>query len=271
VNAPIPRLDLGPIAAAVECFSPEEPATEVDAAQFLADLIDLRGGVALAERLAALDGVDAAFDPAAAERVRERLATDLGEIEARLTDAFDNALKPRYRLPTAHRALTILTQADALKTRKGKALRSATRNLWAPVGEFVETQLKRARFALADLRVAVGEELRRMGPDAARLERLDAALEAATRHEVERLYRRIPSACEASFGAAFREAVLALPAEPASTDLAEGFSAWGWLPEEIEKARGLVAGVVRRERRRLEALVEAACAVAGAEDGREVA
>jgi hypothetical protein len=259
VNAPVPRLDLGPLAAAVEGFSPELPAGEVDPTQVLADLIDLRGGVVLAERLALIDEVQETGDLSVVPRLRRRLSEGVGEIEARLHDAFDNALKPRYRLPTAHRALLILQQSGALDDRKGQPLRSAIRNLWAPINEFVELNLKRSRFALAEIRAGVGEDLRTLGGDAARLERLDAALEAATKLEVERLYRRIPQACEASFDAALRRAVAALPAAPTAADLAEGFSAWGWLPDEIERARGLVAGVVTRERRRLEALVEAAC------------
>lgn len=262
MNAPPRRFEPSPLAVAVAPFAAVEPAPEVDAAAVLADLIDLRGGVLLAELLAGLDAIDAAPDPEApaiAARVRRRVAEGLDALEGRLNSAFENALRPRYRLPTAPRAFQVLQQTGALDARRGRPLKTATRTLWAPCGEFVETQLKRARFAIQELRSAVAPELRRLGPDAARLERLDAALDAATRHEVERLYRRVTVACEASFAQALRRAVAALPRSPELADLAEGFSAWGWLPEEIEKARGLVLGIVHRERARLEALVEAAC------------
>ena len=81
------------------------------------------------------------------------------DVRSRTEFSFENAFRPRFRLPTARRAWGILKRAGVVepvtpmtKRQQNAALKTATRMLWAPFGEFIETRLKRARFALKDLR-----------------------------------------------------------------------------------------------------------------------
>ena len=259
----------GPITAAVAAYAVDATALDVpaDPARVLAELVDLRGGVALAERLARFDADLPHASPSDPAAVRAHLHAGLTEIEAQLDEAFDHAFRPRYRLPTVTRAWQLLVRAGVIdeprpgpRTRKpSPALRAATRNLWAPFGEFLDTHLKRARFALRDLRGELDGRLCGLGPDAARLVQLDAALHEATRGTTEQWLRRVPQAIEHAFAEALFVAIRGLPAPATVADFAPGFSPEGWLGAALGEGQALVRAVVHHERSRLEALVEAAC------------
>ncbi|MCB9536830.1 MAG: hypothetical protein H6704_11310 [Myxococcales bacterium] len=251
-------IPLGPIDAAAQPFLPEDAPPPIDPATLLSDLIDLRGGVALAEALATLDAIEAPAEPLPPAPVRARLEAAVRDIEGRMADAFEHAFKPRYRLPTAQRAQQVLAQSGVLENPKGAPLRAATRTLWAPFAEYLDTHLKRARFALRDTRAELAEQLPRISADAARLERLDAALAGAAHQGVEALVLRALSACEQGFGAALKGALKALPAG-AAPDVSAWFAADGWVPLHLRRCQALIRAVVLHERRMLEALVEAAC------------
>lgn len=248
-----------PLAKAAAPFADEATDGPLDTAAFLADLVDLRGGVALAEDMAGIATDDRSEAVAPAE-LRARLQAGLDHTEARLRDAFDNAFRRRYRLPTADRAWSALTDAGALERRRPKQIQTAARTLWAAYGDFLETHLKRARFALRDLRLELAPGLRGLSADAARLERLDAAFANATHAQVEKLVRRVVPACERTFASGLTEAVGALRGEATVADLAPGFDEGGWVYAWLTECRRLVCALVDRERRQIEALVESACA-----------
>lgn len=266
-----PRLLLqGPLTAAVEPFArvdDEAPLAAPDPAAVLAGLIDLRGGVELAERLAAIDAPlpeRAPSDPAA---IRATLHAGLSEIEARFDDAFTHAFRPRYRLPNPRRGWLIIERAGlpgtprpGPRTRKPpRPLAIATRHLWAPFGEFIETHLKRARFAMRDLRAELEPLLEGLGPDAARLIRLDQALAEATRGSTEQLVRRVTYSVEHAFAQRIRDEFMAWPDDVGREHFAPGFAPDGWLGELLSQAGALARAVVHHERSRLESLVESAC------------
>lgn len=262
---------LGPLTAAVVPFAaaPPQPGEAPDPAAVLAGLIDLRGGVALAERLAQVDAPPMAVPPSDPAVVRATLHAGLTDIEARLDDAFTHAFRPRYRLPTASRAWQIIERAglpDAPRpgprARKlPRELKVANRHLWAPLGEFLDTHLKRARFALRDLRAELEGPLCGLGEDAARLVRLDAALSEATHGSVEQLYRRVAYATEQAFTARLFDEFRRWP-EPVDADhFAPGWSPEGWLGDLLADAMALARAIVHHERARIEALVESACAL----------
>ncbi|MEZ4432690.1 MAG: hypothetical protein R3F65_09775 [bacterium] len=263
------RALVGPIAAAVTPFAAADAMPGLaDPAAVLAGLIDLRGGVVLAERLAELDSplpAASASDPAA---VRATLHVGLADLEGRLDEAFTQAFRPRYRLPSPQRAWLIIERSgllDAPKTRGRKPpreLRIAVRHLWAPFAEFLDTHLKRARFALRDLRVELGPQLAGLSVDAARLAQLDAALGEATHGTSEKLYRRVALAAEQAFTEGLIAAWRALPAEGGAAAFAAGWTPEGWLGDRLAAAQALYRAVVHHERARLEALVEAACGLA---------
>lgn len=272
IGSPRSRALAGPIAAAVVPFAAADaPPGLADPAAVLAGLIDLRGGVVLAERLAELDGAlpgVAASDPAA---VRAMLHTGLAELEGRLDEAFTHAFRPRYRLPSAHRAWLIIERSGLLgavrpsaRSRKlPKELRIAVRHLWAPFGEFLDTHLKRARFALRDLRLELLPQIAGLSEDAARLAQLDGALAEATSGSTERLYRRVAQSAEHAFAEGVMAAWRGWGAEVRFEDFAGGFAPDGWLGDRLAEAQGLYRAVVHHERARLEALVEGACSLVG--------
>ncbi len=247
----------GPLSAAAAPFAAEE-ARAPDPAALLADLVDARGSVELANALVELEAElpSTAADP---ELLRQRLDTGIKHVEWRMQEALNDPWRPRYRLPTPRRAHALLERAGALEARKGAPLKTGARTFWAPFGDFLDTHLKRARFALRDLRGELAAELRGQGADAARLERLDAALTLATSSEVEKLYRRVAQACEADFVRLLRSALTQVDG-PITTEVMEPwFAPDGWLHALMARSCRLVEAIFAHERRHLEALVESCC------------
>jgi transposase InsO family protein len=180
-------------------------------------------------------------------------------------DALDNAFKPRYRLPTPARAWTLLDQAGlfaqpstrSASTARQRAAAGATRTLWAPFDDFFETHLKRARFGLRDLRAELGPGLRALGEDAARLERLDAALRLACAPETEALLRRARARLEDVMGERLRAALKGLGPQPKVADVEALWSPGAAVAATFEDGRRFVQAVFANERHRLEALAHA--------------
>jgi len=199
-----------------------------------------------------------------AAQIERSLLVGLADIEGRLEDAFTHAFRPRYRLPGAARAWSTLGQFGLLETEDldSTALHKASRLLWGPFGEFLETQLKRLRFALRDLRAEVGADLRSLGPAAAELVHLDAALVVATAGALDGLHRRIGPALEGRFEAGLREALGAKAQRRDLTTFTVGFGPEGWVGEIVEDAAVLYRALLQREGQRLCELVKSASALA---------
>ena len=199
----LPLFQTGPLSAAAQPFVDPE-AQRPDASAMLAQLVDLRGGVQLAEHL---DDIwaerDAAPATGAAIDPRAMMNATLSVIRRRLDAAYDHPEKLRYRLPDADRMCAL---AEAARDR-----RRAARAVWAPFAEFVEVHFKRAQFALAELSAEVRPQLLALGGDAAALVRLDMALEEAmaTRHAA--LTREVAQAAEFRVGRALKRLKLTDP------------------------------------------------------------
>ena len=257
-----------PLTGAAAQLRPGAVPVEISPGAFLADLIDLRGGVLLAERLERLDADGEETDAIPAdwldgpEHIRSHTLEELSDLEARLVDAFDCAFKPRYQLPTAQRVHMLMRHAGALGTRARRPHDKVARQLWAVVGGFFDVQYRRARLGARDLRLTLTGPLQRLGPDAARLERLDATLSMATAASTAGLFRRLLAECETRFRAGLRALVRALPTTPGPDDLAPGLRPDGWLGQQVGLGRRAVFAVFEHEKVRLESLVDAACACA---------
>ena len=154
-----------------------------------------------------------------------------------------------------HAALLL---AGALVERGGRAvaLDAAIPAAWAPFGDLVIRALERVRFETASLREEIAPSLTALGPAAARLERLDAALFGATVKGRRQIEDRLLPALARSFAAHLRAAVVALPERAAPSDLAPWFVPGGWARDEVGRGRAVVEAVFAHERRRIEALVE---------------
>jgi hypothetical protein len=244
----------GPVERAVAALvdTPPEPQ---DAAVFLADLVDLPGAVGLAEALAA-DAQPA--EPADPDALRAAFHAGWAEARARLDDALTHAYKARYRLTTPETGLRLIAQAQLGRRPTAAALRATSRALWAPYGAFLETHTKRARFAVRDLREALGPQIAGQSPAAARLAQLDAALGAAVHAQVEALVRRVGHAAEARFVAQVTARLKAVKGAPTEADLEPLLGVEGTARALFEQALAVAQAIIAHDRQRLEALVEAA-------------
>lgn len=194
------QLDLfptGPLGRGARPFA-DSHAPRPDAPAMLARLLDLRGGVHLAERL---DDVWAQRDQAAAAAPDP--LPDLGviaTIEARLDAAFADPMRPRYRLPDPAR---IAQLATAARDRK-----RAARAVWGPFAEFLLVHHKRARFALGELSQAVHAALLTRGGEVAALVQVAQGIEVATATRLADLRRSVAHAIERQAAQAMQRVAL---------------------------------------------------------------
>jgi hypothetical protein len=253
------RLGAGPLTAAAAALTEgEAPSAPADPAAFLARLMDLRGSIDLARRLAAAERAlpASAPEPAARERLRILVGERLGGVRADLERTFAEPFQRRNKLPGAAEAYAALAQAGALAERGGRPLTAAVDALWAPFGDLVTRALERVRFETAALREEIAPALTALGPAAARLERLDAALSGATAQGRRGIEDRLLPALARSFAAQLRVAVTALPEPATAADLAPWFAPAGWVRVEVGRGRAVVEAVFVHERRRIDALAE---------------
>ena len=230
----------------------------------LARLMDLRGSVAISGYLNdEFDHVPA--EPSSPSSVRGMATRCYADVRTKLQFSTDNAFRARYRLPNAARAWSMLDSKGALaafrsgkKRERAQALRVASRLLWGPFGEFVETRLKRARFALRDLREEISGPLAGLGDAASQIERLDHALRNAVEAEVTHLYQRIGHWSQLAFSSRLEQALLELPDVAFEDAFALGFSQDGWLGELFSQAMSLVSSVIEYEISQIENLIESA-------------
>lgn len=239
--------------------------------ELLARLMDLRGSVAISGYLNdEFDYVPA--EPSSPSSVRGLAANCYVDVRAKLHFSTDHAFRARYRLPNATRAWSMLESKGVLaafrsgkKRERAQAVRVATRLLWGPFGEFVETRLKRARFALRDLRNEIAGPIAGLGEAASRIERLDHALRHAVDAEVTHLYQRIGHWSQLTFSNRLEQALLELPDVAFEDAFSLGFSQGGWLGDLFRQAMCLVDSVVEYEISQIDNLIESA--IAAHQDG----
>jgi hypothetical protein len=253
-----------PITEALTALGVEPTDAPYDPIEALASLMDLRGSVELARHLTDLPE-PADVEPSHPASVLALTAKVIEDVRTRIDFSFENAFRPRFRLPDAQRAWNILQRSgvlDALgtgtKRQYNSALKSATRIIWAPFGEFLETRLKRARFALRELRDELQGPLAGLSLEAGRLERMDAALRTAIQYEVDRLYRRVNLKVETSFGQALREALDELPDVADQEGFSIGFCSSGWLGDVFGGGQTIIRSVIEHEIGQIHGLVQSA-------------
>ena len=267
--------DTGPISLVVEQSMGVEETEGRPPESTLARLIDLEGSVALSRFFEEIDIDVPEVEATTPDAVQQGMESALAVIRGRLNTAFENAFKPRYRLPSAGRASSILkrggvfdlTTAELNRKRTPAPIRAATRTLWAPFGEFLETQQKRARFALGELRTELTHPIIGLGLQSARLERADSALREATRGAVEDLYKRLGPAIEQDFIKALTAQLILLSPPVSEEDFEAHFGAEGWLGDFFDRSRSMIVAVLDHEEQMLRNLVEAACALVPDNDG----
>ncbi|WP_242515549.1 hypothetical protein [Sorangium cellulosum] len=260
-----------PLAAAVAALAEGPRASRPgasDPAAVLAGLMDLHGSVSLARELSLLDRRAAPPAPPASDEaragVRELAADRLGELAEALDHVFAAPFQRRNRLPDAEAMLAILEQTGALSTRPraGRELASAAGQIWEPFGELAARSLGRIRLETRALREELAPALRALGPGAARLEQLDAAIASATQKRRERALGELVPGLARCFARGLRAAVAALPEEVRLEHVAAWFGQGSWLGRELQRMELVVQAALAHEAGRLLALVDGA--VAGA-------
>jgi hypothetical protein len=254
----------GPLAAAVALVAdgPRVPlGTRSDPAAFLAQLMDLHGSVSLARELDLLERRPVpALDPSARAEVRALTEERIAELVEVIDQVFAHPFQRRNKLPDAEAVLSALELSGALPSRSGQKLASAAGRLWEPFGELAARTLGRIRRDTRTLRDEIAPFLRALGPDAARLERLDAALSAATQKRRDRVLGELVPGLARRFSRGLRAAVLALPEPAGAEHVAAWFGPEQWLPRELERMSLVVRSALAHEAGRLLALVEGATA-----------
>ncbi len=264
-----------PLAAAVAALVEEGTraplAERSDPAAVLAGLMDLHGSVSLARELSLLDR-PAAPPPPAAEgaraEVRALAAERLGELAAALDLVFATPFHRRNKLPDAAAVLATLELTGVLSARAaheraargGRPLASAVGQLWEPFGELTDRVLGRIRLETRALREELAPSLRALGPDAARLERFDAVIAAATQKRRERALAELVPGLARAFARGLRAAVVALPEAVEIEHVAGWFAREQWLGRELQRMELVVQAVLAHEAGRLLALVDGAAA-----------
>jgi hypothetical protein len=257
------QVGAGPLAAvsAGLAGAAEARPGAVDPAAFLARLIDLRGSVELAQRLAVAERPRVgtrASDAAARARLTALTAERLDALRDELMRAFADPFQRRNKLPTPELVVKVLIDTGALLDRRSRSIGEAAEALWSPAGDLLGRALDRVRFELAALREEVGPPLCALGPASARLERLDAALFGATARGRAELQDRLLAALGRSFAARFSAAVQALPGATAPAHVRPWFERGGLFRAEIDRGRDALLGVLAHDRRRLAALLAVA-------------
>ncbi len=251
----------GSLAAAASALSDGPPPAALapaDPAAFLARRMDLRGSVDLARQLAAIDRSPAptTVDPEAAARLRAVVRTRLGELKISVDRTFSEPFQRRNKLPAPAQIHATLEQTGALAARSGRPVAAAVDTLWAPFGELYTLWLDRIGYEVRLLRDEITPAIHALGPLAARLERLDAALLGATaKGRAELLDKLIPGLAR-SFARTLESAIGSLPAAATSAHIEAWAVSPGWLRPEIARGHAVVAAVLAHQRGRLEGLVE---------------
>jgi len=250
-------------------------APPADPAVFLARLMDLHGSVALGRDLAAIAIAGAAAprtatagalpearsgERAAGKREMQREGAERAVralVESRIEDlatalcrTFDDPFQRRNKLLGPADVLALVEQSGA----------GAAGVIWEPFGELATRSLSRIRSDLRALRAEITPGLRALGPEAARLERLDAAISAAIEPGRERVLGEIVPGLSRSFGRSLQEALAELPDGVSPERVATWFGPGGWIRAEIDRIRRVVEAVLAHQARRLLALVEGCAA-----------
>lgn len=233
-----------------------------DPAAFLAQLTDLHGSVTLARELDLLERRPApALDPAARAEVRALTEERIAELADAIDQIFASPFQRRNKLPDAEAVLEALEMSGALSGRSVTSIASVASvagRLWEPFGELAGRALGRIRLETRSLREEIAPLLRAIGPEAARLERLDAALSTATQKGRDRVLGELVPGLARCFSRGLRAAILALPAPAGAEHVSAWFAPDQWLPRELQRMAQVVHGVLVHETSRLFALVEAA-------------
>ena len=240
-------------------------------AELLAQLMDFPGSVALAKVLHAPAPVGDSHPEAGQlaaqlhERVRVRLDAQLPVVLRPLThrratwapkpDAPRRAMLPK---PPELLQAILATGAAAGQVPDAAQAQRLAREVGAPLRAAFGSSLRQLQAQFAGLRMELAHDLGALGPRAARLERIDAALQRSIQRKVLSLFERLQLAAELSFERACLQACATLPENFGEAEL-EGWAAeGGWIARERALCERVARSLFRHQRRNLQVLLLAA-------------
>ncbi len=237
----------------------ELEAGVADPARTLSRLLDLRGSVDVARALAAKATPSyVSDDPRMPSRIAWSVQGEIGAIRSHARRAFARLSGERSRLPDAGRVHAELVARGALGVRSARALTSAAEAIFAPYAEEASSELTSVVRQARSLRKEIGPDLASLGPEAARLERLDALLAAATEAAIDvRLGRLVPAA-KGPFTGELARALDALGEGAAAPDVARWWIEGGLLRRLVDSLEAIVMVALEFEEGRITSLVSAA-------------
>lgn len=240
-----------------------------DAAGVLARLLDLRGSVELARALSArVIPSYVTDDPEMPKRIGASVRAELGAIRSYTVRTMSRWTGERARLPNAASVHSILAQSGVLERRTPRSIAQVTESIWSPFASEASNELTSVVRQVRALRKEIGPDLVALGPDAARVERLDALLAAATEEKIDaRLLRLVPAA-KAPFEQALGAAIEALGSQAQVADVLPWFEARGPVRGAIASLETIVLAALDFEAQRIYSLVNAAVALFGHDAAR---
>lgn len=211
--------------AVIARVAPDDgPARAADPVAALGAILDLRQSVRLAERLSARPLAPARIDEVARERLAESVEARVRAVRARATAEL---------APAA---------CEAAIARAAAGVADPARAAAARLESLAAGALARARADLAAIRDEVGEAARAAGGPWAEAERIDRALDEATRVALERRVARAVAAAASRLERALRAG------EPAAPWIADaGVLAGALVDADARRLLALVATSARPE------------------------
>jgi hypothetical protein len=227
-------------------------------AALLAQLMDFPGGMKLAEYL----------EQALTDRERHPQANELGErlerdVEARLEALERNSMAPLVgtrapALPTGEELVDAYMASGLAAVVEDAAFLRFSQMTGERLLGAVAASLRQGEVQVATLRWEVQNDLRALGPDAERIERLDALIHTATQAEVRKLFGRVELALRETWTAASKRALSELPEAPVPTDFEPWIAPDGWLERFRERCVSAARAVFVHQRKNLAGVVRAA-------------
>lgn len=254
-----------------------EPARVVsqNPAEVLAALMDFPGSVALAELLES--GPSNVPPNPEAGSLGERLLED---VRARLDALEPTALRPILgrrapRTPSVDELLALVNRHGVAADRTDATVQRLADELSGPFRTALSTSLRQAQAHVATLRWEIVHDVRALGPNADRLERLDAALTRSMQAKMGELYDRMEHAAYLTFVRACAHAIEGLVAGESRNALhgesrnalhadvsRDALVTWtdedGWIERYRERCVRMAKALFGHMRRGLEGLVRAA-------------
>ncbi len=227
-------------------------------AEVLAALMDFPGSVALAELLET-SASNVAPNPQAGS-LGERLLED---VRARLDGLEKTALRPIMgrrapQVPTIDDLMILVARHDLERRRDENTVQRLADELSGPFRDALSTSLRQAQAHVATLRWELVHDVRVLGPNADRLERLDAALTRSMQVKMAELFDRMEHAAYLTFVRACSHAVEELGDDVSRETLAVWATEDGWIERYRERCVRMAKALFGHMRRGLEGLVRAA-------------